>query len=347
MTHKISETFIEVIKETVLITLFVIVMMIVIEFINVQSKGKWSSKLKKSDWLQILVAGLLGLMPGCLGIFAVVSLYTHRNLSFAALVTAMIASSGDEIFIMFAVIPKTAVILMAVILPIAIIAGFIVSIFMKKTYMPNDSQSHEQIHSNDPDCFCLNSSVIVNQLKNATFHRALLVFGFFITILFIVIGEIGPEAWDWEKISFLLVMLVGGLIVSTVSDHFLVEHLWHHVIKKHFLKIFLWTFGAILFIHVMSDYIHIDGWIKDNMFIMLILAVLIGIIPESGPHIIFITMFASNTIPFSILLANSIVQDGHGAIPLLAESRKSFVYLKLTNVLIGLLVGSVMLLLKL
>ncbi len=345
--HNLSELFIDVIKETVLITLFVIIMMIVIEFANVQSKGKWNSKLQKSGWLQILIAGLLGLMPGCLGIFAVVSLYTHRNLSFAALITAMIASSGDEIFIMFAVIPETAALLMAVILPIALVAGFVVSLFTKETYMPVERHIHEQFHSNDPDCFCLNKSVIVHQLKNASFHRALLVFGAFITAVFIIAGEIGPDSWDWEKISFLAVVLIGGLIVATVSDHFLVEHLWHHVIKKHFIKIFLWTFGAVLFIHIMTDYINIDHWIKDNMFIILVVAVLIGIIPESGPHIVFITLFASGTIPFSILLANSIVQDGHGAIPLLAESRKSFVYLKLVNVCIGLLVGSVMLLFNL
>jgi len=345
--HDFSEMTIEVIKETVLVTLFVIVMMIAIEFVNVQSKGKWNSALKKSGWLQILIAGLLGLSPGCLGIFAAVSLYTHRNLSFAALVTAMIASSGDEIFIMFAVIPETAALLMIVIFPIAILGGFIVSLFTKETYMPALNHDHNEFHSNDPDCFCLSKSKIVHQLKNATFHRALLVFGAIITIIFIIAGEIGPETWDWEKISFLIVVLIGGLIVATVSDHFLVEHLWHHVIKKHFLKIFLWTFGAMLFIHVMSDYINIDEWIKDNKYIILVLAVLIGIIPESGPHIIFITMFANGTIPFSILLANSIVQDGHGAIPLLAESRKSFVYLKLTNVIIGLLVGSVMLMFRL
>jgi hypothetical protein len=65
----------------------------------------------------------------------------------------------------------------------------------------------------------------------------------------------------------------------------------------------------------------------------------IGIIPESGPHLIFVTLFVSGSIPFSILIANSIVQDGHGALPLLAESRKSFLYMKGVNFIVGLLVG--------
>jgi len=67
--------------------------------------------------------------------------------------------------------------------------------------------------------------------------------------------------------------------------------------------------------------------------------VLVGIIPESGPHIIFITLFINGNIPFSILLANSIVQDGHGALPLFAESKRSFVLMKLINVIIGFIIG--------
>ena len=71
----------------------------------------------------------------------------------------------------------------------------------------------------------------------------------------------------------------------------------------------------------------------------MLVAVLIGMIPESGPHIIFVSLFAGGVIPFSILIANSIVQDGHGSIPLLAESGKSFIIAKLINVAVGLVVG--------
>jgi hypothetical protein len=67
--------------------------------------------------------------------------------------------------------------------------------------------------------------------------------------------------------------------------------------------------------------------------------VLVGIIPESGPHILFITLYATGNIPLSILLANSITQDGHGSLPLLAETRKDFLRMKGVNLLLGLLVG--------
>ena len=74
--------------------------------------------------------------------------------------------------------------------------------------------------------------------------------------------------------------------------------------------------------------------------IMLALALLIGIIPQSGPHIIFVTLFAGGAIPFSVLLANSIVQDGHGAIPLLAESPRSFITMKAIKLVLGIMAGT-------
>jgi len=50
-------------------------------------------------------------------------------------------------------------------------------------------------------------------------------------------------------------------------------------------------------------------------------------------------LFASGDLPLSILPVSSIVQDGHGSLPLLAESRKSFIIVKLINMAVGLLVG--------
>ncbi len=341
------EMLVEVMKHAVMITFFVIVMMIVIEFINVQSKGKWNKSLKGKGWLQIVLASFLGIMPGCLGSFAAVSLYVHRALSFAALVAVMIASSGDEIFIMFAMIPDTTLIIVPVLLITGVLSGLLVATFVKGNLIPEKIKLHPQFHQNDPNCVCFDSKKIVEQLKNASFHRALLVFGFVTFLVFLIIGEIGPTSWNWEKITFLIITLAGGFVVSTVSDHFLTEHVWHHIIKKHFIKIFLWTFVAFVLIHLLDEYIDVEEWIKSNSYFILITAVLIGIIPESGPHIVFISLFASGSIPISILLANSIVQDGHGAIPLLAESRRSFIWMKLVNAIVGLIVGGGLLLIGL
>jgi hypothetical protein len=72
-------------------------------------------------------------------------------------------------------------------------------------------------------------------------------------------------------------------------------------------------------------------WLNENWLIVLALAVLIGFIPESGPHMVFVTMYADGILPFSLLLASSISQDGHGMLPLLAESKKAFLSVKIVN----------------
>ena len=75
---------------------------------------------------------------------------------------------------------------------------------------------------------------------------------------------------------------------------------------------------------------------------VMLIAVLMEIIPESGPHMVFVMMFADGIIPFSVLLASSIVQDGHGMLPLLSYTLKDSLLIKLFNLLIGLGIGLVL-----
>ncbi len=369
-----------IVKQAVMITVFVLVMMLVIEYIIVLTKGKHSSFFSKNPWLQIILAAFLGIIPGCLGTFAVVSMYVHRTIGIAALITALIATSGDEAFVMFAMIPSTALKLMIIIFAISIISGFIIQLIFREKKFIGRTMDHKFVHNNEPECVCCDPKTIFIQIKKMIWQRAvLIVFGMaFLSLLFfgadfhehnltIIETEHTEDThytkdqlhindqidyqeekerqheehlhWGWEKITFFIVSLIGLFIAFTVPDHFLKKHLWGHVIKKHFLRLLLWTFSAFLVLHFLNEFIDVRYWIKGNIYFVILIAALIGLIPESGPHIIFISLFASGIIPFAVLLTNSIVQDGHGSIPLLAESGKSFLVAKLVNVLIGLIVG--------
>ena len=69
---------IEIIKQSILITGLVMVMMVFIEYINVSSRGAALEKLQNKPLLQIVLSALLGVLPGCSGGFVVVSLFTHN-----------------------------------------------------------------------------------------------------------------------------------------------------------------------------------------------------------------------------------------------------------------------------
>jgi len=112
-----------VIKHVLMITGFVAVMMLVIEYLNVLSRGKWQERLANHLWGQYLLAAFLGATPGCLGAFAIVAMYSHRNLSLGAVVAAMIATAGDESFVMFAMIPETALPLHGILFALGIVSG--------------------------------------------------------------------------------------------------------------------------------------------------------------------------------------------------------------------------------
>lgn len=324
------------VEHTIMIASFVFVMMLIIEYVNIQTKGLWHKNLDKSKWRQYLLAALLGVLPGCLGSFTSVALFSHGILSFGALVTTMIATAGDESFIMLGMIPKTVLILFPMLVIIAIFAGWFVDKFFNFSKGNRKFVLHKEI-----DCNCLNLNNIKNQIKQLSLQRGVLILLVILILSKILMGGHEMETWNWMRITFLILDLISLFIVVTVPEHFLEEHLWGHIVKRHLPQIVGWTFGAILISHFLIDHLNVGPWMESNLFLILIIACLVGLIPESGPHLVFLTFFAQGIIPFSVLLASSIVQDGHGMLPLLAESRKKFVLVKLINFGVGLAVGSV------
>ncbi|MBO7268562.1 MAG: arsenic efflux protein [Bacteroidales bacterium] len=403
---------IDVLKNSVLITGLVLIMMLMIEYFNIHSHGKWFSRIKDSKIKQIFLGSLLGLVPGCIGGFATVSLYTHRLLSLGALVAMMIASSGDEAFVIMAMIPKEGFILFGLLFAISIITGIIVDYVIyknpQKDLCPDDFEIHTAIEEESrkiPSIFKLESYKVM--LKPSK-ERVAILTGIAVFIAAVIMGILAcghdhshsgdgahhshqaAETYVCEhrhvhttadahnaahvhnaaeahqehhhshdahvhkvhesasinilneksiNIAFAIISIITLFFTATANEHFIKDHIWKHVIKRHLLSIFLWTFGTLLVCQFGMQYLDIEHWISNNKLLVVLLAVAIGIIPESGPHMVFVTLFAQGILPFYVLLVNSIVQDGHSALPLLAESKMSFAKAKLINIAAGLLIG--------
>lgn len=124
--------------------------------------------------------------------------------------------------------------------------------------------------------------------------------------------------------------------------HYLKEHIYGHIIKKHLLKTALWTFGALAVVEIGLNYLHLEQFTSEYMILFLLVGALVGLIPESGPHLIFVTLFAQGLIPFSVLLTSSIVQDGHGMLPMLSYSLEDSIKLKAFNFTIGITIGLIL-----
>ena len=343
-----SDILIEALRSSVLISGLVVVMMMLIESFNVESNGRIFNGLKKSGFAQVAVSALLGSIPGCVGGFAAVSLYTHRMISFGALVAMMIATAGDESFMMLALFPGKAAWLFLILFLLAVVTGLVIDktgkggkplpTRLEDTYeLHEDDCHHGHDHHEDHD-----------HKRHFGWKRLVMFLGVAIFIAALVSGileeeEPGPEGigflkeeWMFWLFGAFSLVVLAALVFA--SDHFVEEHLWEHIVCKHLPSIFAWTFGVLLVIGILFRFLDLESWISDNTALMILLAIAVGLIPESGPHLVFVTLFASGVIPFPVLLANSIVQDGHASLPLLADSKSAFLKAKAVKVGIALIV---------
>jgi len=330
---------IELVKTAVMITGFVLGMMLIIEYLNVLTAGQWQQSLAGHVWGQYLLAALLGVVPGCLGAFTAVTMYTHGIFTLGAVVTAMIASSGDEAFVMLALIPRQAVMLMGIVFAIGLGVGVLVDVAggRRKTRHP---AACFELHG-ERGCGCLRLQEVSAYWKNCSPVRGTLTIGLGLFLLGVLTGQVGPPGWNWIRVTLAAVAGAAVFIVATVPDHFIEEHLWRHVAVKHAPRIFLWTLGALIVMRLLTDVFHLEPVIRSGRWAVLLVACLVGLIPESGPNLIFVTLYAQGLIPFSILVANSIVQDGHGMLPMLAHSRREFLRIKAITFAAAVAFGSI------
>lgn len=267
---------IEASVESLKITVLVFFMMVLVDFLNVGAKGKLAQFTGTTGLKQYTLTNLLGATPGCLGSYTNVSFYMHGMISFGALSGSMIATAGDEAFVMIAqlgwIAPGTFLLLFV----LGIIGSYISDAIVKKYNLQVCTNCHMQ-----------------------EYH----------------------EPHERKR------------------GHFLFEHLYKHIIRKHLVRVFLWTFVALLSIHAIQHFWDLNTLHVNYLPMIILLAALIGLLPDSGPHLIFVTLFAQGVVPFSVLLTSSIVQDGHGLLPLFSFSLKDSMYVKAFNLLFGLVVG--------
>ncbi len=333
---------ISVLKQSLMITTFVFVMMLIVDYLNVVTAGRLSSVMKGRHGRQYIISSLLGVTPGCLGAFMNVSFYVHGLMSFGAMVGGMIATSGDEAFVMLALFPGKALFLFGLLLVMGIGFGYFtdkIAPLLKIT--PCKECNLHQIHTIET-CRCFDKHELSHNFLSISYQRAVLLLALVSFLIVLTTGIVGPPTWNWKKLTLTVLLVITTVIAGSVPNHYLREHIWDHIVKNHLWRVFLWSFFAFLIIQVGLKHWNLEMFVQTHMAWILIISALAGVIPESGPHMIFVMMFAQGLIPFSIFFTSSFVQDGHGMLPLLSYTVRDSVLIKLFNLVFGLLAGAVL-----
>lgn len=346
----------ELINDTVWFLALVFAMLLWADYLNTLTRGKAAEHLKKHPGHQYLAGTALGSIPGCFGNFLNVSFYTHRLYSFGALLAGMIATTGDEGFFMLALFPEKALLLIGILALVGLIAGVVFDRFFphfeKSSPLFHELPMHGEDTEHGHTHAAAHFKISISQL------RWILSLGIILLGAALFLGWIHhPEFMEHThhhnghcdgheqgETWFAIIALVSSLWIFTrASGHYMEEHIWNHIICHHLPRFALWTAGTLLLVKIGTEWLNIGDWLSQNPWQSLFFALLIGLLPVSGPHITFTILFSQGAIPFSVLLANTLVQSGHGVLPLLPYPKRDVVVLKVIKLALGLLIGGVLL----
>jgi hypothetical protein len=162
----------------------------------------------------------------------------------------------------------------------------------------------------------------------------------------LILGIIGGILAD-KIIKLLNVKIREHCIIEIHEEetnlHFLREHVYKHILKEHVPRLFLWIFFPLTVVDYLIMNFDLASIIEGLPVMWLIfISAVVGIIPESGPHMIFLVLYSKGLIPFSVLLVSTLSQDGHGLLPLLSHSIKDTIFVQIFTTGFSLIIGIIL-----
>ena len=281
--------------------------------------------LDKTKKFHVIMASLLGALPGCGGAIVVVTQYIQGRISFGSLVAVLTATMGDAAFLLLAAEPFTGLFVFALGAGVGALTGFIVDKIHGETYLQGNSKLKVEFEK-------LKKTFVSN-------------FNFFWTLIFLpgfVIGLFVAFQQDLDQIlkipeGYSLVASLGlaGAILSIFmwSLNPLSDFQCSTDRKRTLLSrvvdttnfVTTWVicgflvFEIFMFITSYDLKIFFDIWLP---FVPLV-AIIFGFLPGCGPQIVVTTFYLNGFIPLSAEIGNAISNDGDALFPAIALAPKA------------------------
>ena len=300
-------------------TLFIFIGMDVLTKFNI------SYVLDRTKKFHVIMASLLGSLPGCGGAIVVVTQYIQGRISFGSLVAVLTATMGDAAFLLLAAEPFTGFFIFALGAIVGALTGFIVDKIHGKSYLQGNSKLKVEFEK-------LKKTFVSN-------------FNIFWTLIFLpgfVIGLFVAFQQDLDQIlkipeGYSLVASLGlaGAILSIFmwSLNPLSDFQCSTDRKRTLLSrvvdttnfVTTWVicgflvFEIFMFITSYDLKIFFDIWLP---FVPLV-AIIFGFLPGCGPQIVVTTFYLNGFIPLSAEIGNAISNDGDALFPAIALAPKA------------------------
>ena len=281
--------------------------------------------LDKTKKYHVVMASLLGALPGCGGAIVVVTQYIQGRISFGSLVAVLTATMGDAAFLLLAAEPFTGLFIFGLGAFVGTISGYIVDQIHGVNYLQGNSKIKVEFEK--------------------TSKNFVSKFNIFWTLIFIPGFVIGLFIAFRQDVDQLLAITDGLSIVHSIGA------------AGAILCIFMWSLNPLSDFQCSTDRSRnllsrvvdttnfvttwvICGFLTFEIFMYFteynlktffeiwlpfvpLMAVFMGFLPGCGPQIIVTTFYLNGIIPLSAEIGNAISNDGDALFPAIALAPKA------------------------
>ncbi len=298
-------------------------------FIGLDSLTKYNISyiLDKTKKIHVIMAALLGALPGCGGAIVVVTQYIQGRISFGSLVAVLTATMGDAAFLLLAAEPLTGILIFSLGIFVGTLSGYIVDFIHGVHYLQSKSKIKVEFEK-----------------LQKTFVSKFNIFWSLIFLPGFIIGLFVAFQQDVDKIlmipsdySLVSSMGLAGAMLSIfmwslnpLSDFQCSTDRTRKLLPRvidttNFVT--TWVICAFLIFEIFMYFTSTDLKILFNIWMPFVpfIAILLGFLPGCGPQIIVTTFYLNGTIPLSAEIGNAISNDGDALFPAIALAPKAAV----------------------
>ena len=281
--------------------------------------------LNRTKKYHVVMASLLGALPGCGGAIVVVTQYIQGRISFGSFVAVLTATMGDAAFLLLAAEPKTGLFIFGLGAFVGTLSGYIVDVIHGASYLQGDSKIKVEFEK-------LKKTFVSN-------------FNIFWTVIFLpgfIIGIFVAFQKDLDQIlgipeGFSLVASLGlaGAILSIfmwslnpLSDFQCSTDRTRNLLSRVVDTTNFVTTWVICGFLVFELFIYFTSFDLKTFFdiwlpFVPLMAILFGFLPGCGPQIVVTTFYLNGFIPLSAEIGNAISNDGDALFPAIALAPKA------------------------
>ena len=284
-----------------------------------------SSILDKTKKFHVVMASLLGALPGCGGAIVVVTQYIQGRISFGSLVAVLTATMGDAAFLLLAAKPLTGLFIFILGAFVGTISGLIVDKIHGDNYLQGNSKLKVEFEKI--------AKTFVSKFN--IFWTLIFLPGFLIGLFVAFQQDVDQILGTPDGLSITHTIGAAGAILcifmwslNPLSDFQCStdrsRSLLSRVVDTTNL-VTTWVICGFLAFEIFMYFTEYDLKIFFDIWLPFVplIAIFFGFLPGCGPQIVVTTFYLNGFIPLSAEIGNAISNDGDALFPAIALAPKA------------------------